>query len=170
MEVEVAPRVISRLCGGKRRATSRAASRVSSIWRRENTSSTPFLVCTFALSDFVVVFIRGKAGVRPLLSVLDVYLFPGTSHGVSSQRKQDHFFTHGRTFQVSSRNLITKGHTSTRLSSIPTGSRSCSQPLSIAYPVGGKPFEQFGNEDLQGPDRAIRPDNVHGRYAPSPPM
>ena len=44
---------------------------------QENTSSTPFLVCIYAFSDIVVVFIRGGAGARPVLSVLDVYPFRG---------------------------------------------------------------------------------------------
>ena len=58
---------------------------------------------SFAVSDIFVVFIRRRPGVRPLLSILNVYLFLGTSHGVITQPRQDHFFTHGRTVQVSSR-------------------------------------------------------------------
>ena len=53
MEAEVAPRVISwSLCTAASDGPIPVPHpEVSSIWRRENTLSTPFLVCTFAVSD-----------------------------------------------------------------------------------------------------------------------
>ena len=77
---------------------------VTSIWRRENTPSTPFLVRTLAVSDLLIVLVCSRrASLGPLLSVLDVHIFFGTPHGVRSQPGQDDLFAHGRSFQVASR-------------------------------------------------------------------